>query len=437
VSRRRCNSGAHRSVAVLLLLGGIAACEESTSGADREATRSRFDPDPSAETGGTENTGNASECGAVTEIGACDGNVLSYCEEGSLYTGDCRSLGDCECGLDVESGFNACLCTVGAGGTAGSGGTAGGAAGTAGIAGTAGNTNGGSSTAGSGGTAGSSPAELETAIARAVDVDCGRLSSCSNTLLEFWYGGIAGCRAQTREVLEWLSALTESGVTAVALDECAGAIEGATCEQFFSAVPLESCVYHGTRPLGGACIHSAQCESGYCPSSDFMCAVCTAWPNEGASCQTSVNCPLGMTCTSTGVCALPAKRGEPCSAAKPCDLYLQCHETCEPWPATAGAECGSSTPFPNCDSRAGFGCSNATDGTCMPLAPVSAGTSCAPGDGNLNFCRSFGSCTNNVCVAGPTTGDTCNPSAGVHCPVTDACIGGRCTAVPNPTICDG
>jgi hypothetical protein len=25
----------------------------------------------------------------------------------------------------------------------------------------------------------------------------------------------------------------------------------------------------------------------------------------------------------------------------------------------------------------------------------------------------------------------------VHCPVTDACIGGRCTAVPNPTICDG
>jgi hypothetical protein len=421
-----------KSVAVLLLLGSVAACEESTSGADREAPRSRFEPNQSAGAAGTSNAG---ECGTVTAVGVCDGNDLSYCDDGKLYTGDCRSLGDCGCGLDAESGANACLCTVGTGGTAGSGG-AGGAAGMAGSAGAAG-TNGGSSNAGTGGSAGTGAAELESAITRAVDVDCTRLSTCSNTLLEFWYGGIAGCRAQTREVLEWLSALTESGTTAIALESCTDAIAGATCEQFFSAVPLESCVYRGTRPLGGGCIHSAQCASGYCPATDFMCAVCTAWPNEGASCQTSVDCPLGMTCTSTGVCALPAKRGEACSSAKPCDLYLQCDGTCKPWPTTVGAACGSTTPFPSCDSRAGLGCSSATDGTCLPLAPVSAGNSCAPSDGNLNFCRSFGNCVNNVCVAGPSTGDSCNPSGGVHCPVTDACIGGRCTAVPNPTICDG
>lgn len=61
--------------------------------------------------GGGEPSGGA--CGAVTYQGACEGDVLTWCEGGSLRTYDCGATGK-SCGWESSSVGNNCLATGGA-----------------------------------------------------------------------------------------------------------------------------------------------------------------------------------------------------------------------------------------------------------------------------------------------------------------------------------
>ncbi len=75
------------------------------------------DPNPTGPTGGdptgaTSGATGGGECGTITEVGQCDGNILSYCNNLNLVTGDCSQVGpNCPCGMDQNNGGYDCICT--------------------------------------------------------------------------------------------------------------------------------------------------------------------------------------------------------------------------------------------------------------------------------------------------------------------------------------
>jgi hypothetical protein len=50
----------------------------------------------------------ANECGSVTDVGQCDGNIVEYCDGGSLLATDCAAAGT-TCGYNNAEGYYDCL----------------------------------------------------------------------------------------------------------------------------------------------------------------------------------------------------------------------------------------------------------------------------------------------------------------------------------------
>ena len=143
----------------LLVLGGRCGPEDFEDASDDDEEEGAPFGDTGNALGGSMSTGGSSGagpgCGTVTEVGMCDGFIITYCERGELKGGDCRDLDpSCTCGFSEEFGANDCLCggSGGTGGTGGMGGTGG--KGAMGGAGGKGGTGGKGGAAGKGGTAG-------------------------------------------------------------------------------------------------------------------------------------------------------------------------------------------------------------------------------------------------------------------------------------------
>jgi hypothetical protein len=239
--------------------------------------------------------------------------------------------------------------------------------------------------------------------------------------------------------MEWLGALEDTGVTPVALDACAGELEELSCEQYSSLrIPRIGCVIPGKRALGESCINGVQCASGFCPSVGFACATCAPMPHEDDACSKPEDCTAGLVCTASGttagVCVVPARAGESCGTAKPCDAYHDCiNTTCVPYQNSLGAACGS-TPGANCDPRDGLTCSSATSGTCSRYTPVALGAACGSSEGAYLVCADLGQCVNARCVAGPELGDAC-AATGPFCQWPEQCINSRCVGPPSDNAC--
>src|SRR5262245_10251906 len=129
--RIRAESSAHRRTSVvgllsmLVTLGGACSPKDfATSSNDEEG-----EPFGGGARGGTGSTpqggssGTGPGCGDITPVGVCMGDFISYCDDGTLVEGDCKSLDpSCRCAFNAEKGINDCIC---GGGSGGSGGAAG------------------------------------------------------------------------------------------------------------------------------------------------------------------------------------------------------------------------------------------------------------------------------------------------------------------------
>jgi hypothetical protein len=322
----------------------------------------------------------------------------------------------------------------GVGGTPGTGGSAGHALG--GSGGTAaGGSGGGGAIGGQGGapptpTAGSS--SLSDSIVKNANRSCQQLADCAPSLVPMLYGDAATCRTDEQARFTWLASLPGSGVSASRLDACWDALVAGGCAVGLSRISPAVCLVTGSRAVGQSCLNGVQCQSGVCPSNGLDCAACIAAPAAGAACTSDDACGPNLFCTDSGTCHPLATRGMACGSTATCDSYLYCSGTCQPLPATAGAQCSSSTGY--CDPRVGLACSASSNGTCLTIVPVAEGASCGVSSNTLRLCEARGQCSGS-CVRARRLGESCDESKGSNCAEGTSCAGGVCVGYPSVDSC--
>jgi hypothetical protein len=250
------------------------ACDESSSGADRQAKRSRFEgnSESSGATGGTGAGGAGKagaanqDCGDVTEVGSCLGTAITFCAEGTLISDDCRKLGAaCTCAFDEDARRNDCFCE-GLAGTGGSGGIGGGAGGGAG--GASAGMSGGSAAGIGGGSAGAESACLEAG------------ARCGETT--------ASCCADHRCV-SYDEAAAVCAAACTRNSECANGCCALLSDFGGACGPVATCGGAGCRPRGASCDSAPNC----CQDAPTTCVdpdrggpkVCSALCTTNSDCE--------------------------------------------------------------------------------------------------------------------------------------------------------
>ena len=99
-----------------VLLTALYNCMEAKQCQDENCVQTQCANEVNACFGGVGTSG-GSDCGTVTFEGQCDGTVLSYCDNGTLVSGDCGAGG---CGFCEAGGYFDCIESCG-GGTGGGG----------------------------------------------------------------------------------------------------------------------------------------------------------------------------------------------------------------------------------------------------------------------------------------------------------------------------
>ena len=253
---------------------------------------------------------------------------------------------------------------------------------------------------------------------------CERTTTCSPALFPYRFPDASTCPLTSGARFVWSALLPGSGVSGTLLRACAGAVASTDCSDFLGAQVDLACQLRGMRLAGESCLSDAQCETGFCPSVDGKCATCALAPSEGAECAGN-RCAPGLRCTTGGKCVRTARVGDACTA-RPCEPPATCQSgTCAAPAAVAGATCGTGTP--GCDNDNGWICPSTGPQPCAPFVAVGPGASCGLSAGTYRLCHHGLACA-STCPPLPKTGDACTTD--VNCTTPDRCIGAKCTALP-------
>jgi len=278
---------------------------------------------------------------------------------------------------------------------------------------------------------------------------CTQANSCSPFTTTLNFGDEATCEQREALGCAGLFGIHGSTLTAAALDACAQAITGETCDQYLDNHQPSACNFLGTLAAGAACGTGSQCESGYCQltkgTSCGTCATrtgkCTAdgdCPSDqfcyGGSCTTPVSPPTMCNNNAPNICV----RTKVCLGEQMADSGLgACGD-----PGMVGAACQDDG---DCAGGIGIVCSLAAQ-MCVQAQKATTGQSCGLVGGVVVVCAGGGECSNLMKVndAGPPVEGTCHPPAadgapcgtGVNCTLPAACNSKtlRCT-LPDPGSC--
>ncbi len=232
--------------------------------------------------------------------------------------------------------------------------------------------------------------------------------------------------------------------------QCLSAIQNARCDgEDQGKVFVSLCAQLLNIPLqgiGGACVATAECTSGYCArgelSNDAGVApegcpgTCKSFLSLGAQCQTDESCNTDVArCDSTsGQCVAKPGAGQACANPNDCQVGLFCDPVSGQCvnPTSSGAAGDSCNPFeslltsyPTC--AVGLYCKynfGATPPSGKCTAKIASGANCTPGDTPFPFADN--QCTDGLACY-QTTGQaaaTCQPWAGLNqpCdPTNDTC----------------
>jgi hypothetical protein len=275
---------------------------------------------------------------------------------------------------------------------------------------------------------------------------CSKLNDCAPFLLKAGYGDLTACSDRLTQACTEQSRSTGSGMTETNLQQCADALDAATCDAVY-ANNIPSCAFRGTLADGATCGDGSQCLSGFCSHGGVLCGVCAAKGAAGVSCASGSNdeCQTGLVCSSGKVCAPTAAVGTACDdTTKPCLLGSFCTaaKTCA-LTVPAGQDC----PGTYVDLGTGTLCLGKTS---APIGTASVGQACglAPGTGLPATLCAPGSVAACTLVSGgiplfgiPTKGICAAPiQDGFTCTATDICLpGAQCIAgtcqIPSGRYC--
>jgi hypothetical protein len=208
--------------------------------------------------------------------------------------------------------------------------------------------------------------------------------------------------------------------------------------------PPPSClaIFTGTLPLGGACLASEECASGWCDFSgcaDVCCrGMCVPGPLSqiplGGTCSgANGECVAGAFCDASStpfqcVPVLPA--GSPCLAPDSCAAGLECLPSTRVC-GTLAAEGAPCTGEGTCDLLTDF--CDSTTATCKPrLAP---GSDCDPSnDGCVGY--AFCDQATSKCLALGRVGERCLVTFATGClPDLECAADNTCEVPPPRPIC--
>jgi hypothetical protein len=323
--------------------------------------------------------------------------------------------------------------TQSTGGTGGTGGAPGGHGGS--VGGT------GGAAGGQGGSAGGTNCEPPTTTAtcdQAGEAVCGRIAECSRLELETLYGDLATCAQREAAFCAASLAAPGTALTPAMVESCTQALAAPamTCAEFLAHdLPAACEPPAGALPDGEACVHAAQCASGFCGGTDPACTRCAPAPVEGGACQPGAcegwlcgemtGCPNGLSCAA-GTCVVLGLLGDTCAQDGPlCALSLECFQGQCVERLGAAAACNvPGVPAPQCDYLADYWCQPPSDGTCTLIPPAAPGAECSSEGGVLCM---HGTCVSNVCVALAPDCGACNDQTGPSCNVGAQCVSGTCT----------
>jgi hypothetical protein len=258
----------------------------------------------------------------------------------------------------------------------------------------------------------------------------------------------------TRETLMCGNALAapDTGNSPALIEQCAAALSGESCADFFAENAPAACEPTGPRESGKPCAFDGQCATGFCSGTkNAACGTCAAPPAAGASCASSL-CARDQLCNpDTLLCYTPGASGDPCATETPCGYGLSCptssgadasaSHACVSAVADLGASCGGTKAA--CDPMQGLFCSGPAGAkTCVKIAYVGDGATCGALDsGGFTSCIAGGCYTasglagsgeQGKCKADVTDGAPCDIVLGPGCQLPARCV---VTAGGNTGVC--
>jgi hypothetical protein len=307
----------------------------------------------------------------------------------------------------------------------------------------------------SGATTGDSGPSASQAASDTATALCARINACAPLYLQLAYGDLTTCNSRVTESLKQALSASGTGLTPSAIEACAKAIPGASCDDTLSHnLPMACRPPAGQLGIGAACGDNGQCASGYCNlSSNGKCGSCAAGLGAaGAPCFRDDDCQFGAVCQGMAITANPptagkcvrlAKSGESCDANTPCLKSLACSAptggVCGA-PVGAGAMCSQTADFfGTCGDVSGNYCSAKTNGTCTKLGLAAAGDPCGLlSSGTYGTCSGSGVCKttgmSGTCVAPAADFGSCNAKDGPGCLSPATCINSVCV-LASPDTC--
>ncbi|MEO8877291.1 MAG: hypothetical protein ABI461_16980 [Polyangiaceae bacterium] len=279
---------------------------------------------------------------------------------------------------------------------------------------------------------------------------CKKLSDCDGFALQAAYGDQLTCAGQQKQACLALLQADGTSRNPNQAGDCATALRAQTCDDYVAGVPIPACaIQPGSLAGGKACIDSAQCASAYCrvtSTSVGACGLCSTNPpaKEGETCNGATPCDVGLACSggAAPTCVGIGASGSECGPSSPCAGGSTCVFSagdggssvgkCVPL-GTQGSSCNvTSAP---CDSSQGFACDPASK-TCLPVTLAPSDQDC---DNNVTLCAA-GTCRASpeagpeagadeprICIPTSIVGSSCDVVAGPDCMPPALCTGHTCT----------
>jgi hypothetical protein len=278
--------------------------------------------------------------------------------------------------------------------------------------------------------AGAAPdaADIDEVCAESAALDCEWWKRCEPMYLEWYYGGINACVARSKEECLVSSALPGAKAKGPEFLACNRAALERSCSDW-TLTP--ECSYpRGDLEQGASCQTSVQCATGHCrrPLGEDVCGTCEEKGDPGADCTRSADCKVGR--CEARKCSPDRKEGDACTGIV-CTTTLACAAgVCKKltW-ANAGEPCGDEKAI-WCKSG------QCMSGICVADGVVEIGEKCGPADdGRVVYCRNSECSLDNQCVKFPEIGAACSEVQGL-CAGSAVCVRGVCKGLSTDVCSD-
>ncbi|MFP2923638.1 hypothetical protein ACLESO_00175 [Pyxidicoccus sp. 3LG] len=222
--------------------------------------------------------------------------------------------------------------------------------------------------------------------------------------------------------------------------ECVRGLQRRACGELDPELPSRETLLQGCPAFepqvaeGAACTNTADCQGGWCSTTEVCPGVCRAFIPLGEACTSQDRCQRGSSCAG-GVCRRDAAVGERCGGGVLCESGADTH--CENGWCVEHRKQGACDNHDQCSLR--YRCvktqpalGNSSPKECRPAQAL--GEACEPGAescGRLSFCHTG----TRTCRSWPTPNESCDASN--YMGESVFCLEGSCNHISVSPMCVG